>query len=193
MAQAQDSILLVCIGGPDTGKRIAVSARPATVGRASTCEVASDDPEVAPEHLVLRLDAGKVNFSASTDCVAFVDSQPAVTGSLSPGQQLRIGRSLWQIQNPSNSSGDLYSLLGGIRDRISEVAGGEKIENFNLAEMFSEIWRRRSDEDMENYFAVGTPSNTPKLNEVETTWPKPWFFFIGVPQERRTHPNQPIS
>lgn len=177
MAQTQDSTLLVCVGGPDTGKRLAISTRPATVGRASACEVASDDPEVAPEHLVLRLDAGKVNFNVSANCVAFVDSQRVVTGSLGPGQQLRIGRSLWQIQNSSDSSGDLYALLGGIRDRISEVTGGEKIENFSLAEMFSEIWRSRSDEDMENYFAVGTPFNTPKLNEVETTWPKPWFFF----------------
>jgi RsiW-degrading membrane proteinase PrsW (M82 family) len=177
MAQTQDSILVVCVGGPDTGKRLAVSAQPATVGRSSACEVASDDPEVAQEHLILRLDAGKVNFSASADCVAFVDSQRVATGSLAPGQQLRIGRSLWQIQNSSNSSGDLYALLGGLRDRISQVAGGEKIENFNLGEMFSEIWRKRSDEDLENYFAVGTPSNTPKLSEVETTWPKPWFFF----------------
>ena len=171
------SILLTCVGGPDTGKRVAVSQRPAKVGRSSACEVASDDPEVAPEHLVLHLEGRKLAFSASANCVAFVDGQQAVVGNLNPGQQLRIGRSLWQIQNAAQSSGDFYSFLGGIGDRISEVAGGEKIEGFRLSEMFSEIWRKRSDEEMENYFAVGTPWNTPKLADVETSWPKPWFFF----------------
>lgn len=171
------SILLVCVGGPDTGKRLAVSERPTTIGRSSACEMASDDPEVAPEHLVLKLDSGKISFNASADSTAFLDGQRIPQGILQPGQQLRIGRSLWQIQNQSHPGGDFYSFIGGIGDRISAVAGVEKIEGFKLSDMLSEIWRKRSDEDMENYFAVGTPFNTPKLSEVNTGWPKPWFFF----------------
>jgi RsiW-degrading membrane proteinase PrsW (M82 family) len=172
-----NSILLVCIGGPDTGKRIAVSERPSQIGRSSACNVASDDPDVAPEHLVLRLDSGKLTFAASADCAAFVDGQRVALGNLDAKQQLRIGRSLWQIQSPASGPGDLYSFLGGIGDRINAVAGVEKIEGFKLSEMLSEIWRKRTDEDLENYFAVGTPSNTPTLAEVNTGWPKPWFFF----------------
>jgi RsiW-degrading membrane proteinase PrsW (M82 family) len=172
------SILLICIGGPDMGKRIAVSERTAQVGRSSACDVASDDPEVSAEHLTLQVEAGKLTFSASANSVAFVDGQRQTKGVLAPGQQLRIGRSLWQIQNPSGvAAGDIYSFVGGLGDRISELAGVEKIEGFKLSEMLSEIWRSRTDEDMENYFAVGTPCNTPKLADVETTWPKPWFFF----------------
>jgi len=43
--------------------------------------------------------------------------------------------------------------------------------------MFSEALRRRTDEEMEQYFAVGTPSTTPALAEVNTNWPKPWLFL----------------
>ncbi len=171
------SVLLTCIGGPDLGKRIVVTPRPAVIGRASTCELASDDPDVAPQHVTLLLDGGKLGFSTLGDGVAFVDGQREVKGTLAPGQQLRIGRSLWQIQGGASSGSDLYSFIGGMSDRISEVAGGERIEGFKLTEMFSEIWRRRTDEDMENYFAVGTPNNTPKLADVDPRWPKPWFFF----------------
>jgi RsiW-degrading membrane proteinase PrsW (M82 family) len=172
------SALLVCIAGPDAGKRVVVSAQPTVIGRESACEVASDDPEVASRHVTLRFDNGKLLFDASIDCAAFLDGQRFVSGVIGPAQQLRIGRSLWQVQNaPASSGGDFYSFLGGLGDRISEVAGGEKIEGFKISDMFSEIWRKRTDEDMENYFAVGTPCNTPKLNEVDTSWPKPWFFF----------------
>ena len=171
------SILLICIAGPDLGKRIAVSDRTARVGRSSACDLASDDHEVSPEHLTFQIEAGKLAFSASADCSAFVDGQRTNKGTLAPGQQLRLGRSLWQIQGSSAASGDIYAFVGGIGDRISALAGVEKIEGFKLSEMLSEIWRSRSDEDMENYFAVGTPFNTPKLAEVDTSWPKPWFFF----------------
>ena len=174
-----NSILLLCVGGPDAGKRVAVSEQPATIGRASSSEIASDDPEVAQQHLILQLEGGKLTVTTLPDSAAFVaDGQRITKGIIGPGQQLRVGRSLWQIQGgPAGATGDLYSFLGGLGDKISEVAGGEKIEGFKISEMFSEIWRKRTDEDMENYFAVGTPCNTPKLTEVDTSWPKPWFFF----------------
>ncbi len=183
-AGESSTLLLICIGGPDAGKRVAVSGGPAVIGRASTCELASDDPDVAAQHVTLRLDQGILAFTAADNCVVFVDSQRVSKGNLNPGQQLRIGRSLWQIQPITGATtagaaapGDLYSFLGGIGDRISEVAGGEKIEGFKVTDMFSEIWRRRTDEEMESYFAVGTPCNTPKLADVDPSWPKPWFFF----------------
>lgn len=174
----QKSVLLLCVGGPDAGKRVAVAERPAVIGRASAGEIASDDPDVGQQHLTLLLEGEKLTFNTSPDCVTFLDGQRVSKGSINPGQQLRIGRSLWQIHSGSSgATRDLYSFIGGLGDRISEVAGGEKIEGFKISEMFSEIWRKRSDEDMESYFAVGTPCNTPKLTEVDPSWPKPWFFF----------------
>jgi RsiW-degrading membrane proteinase PrsW (M82 family) len=155
-----------------------VSTQPAVIGRESACEVASDDPEVAPRHLTVRFEGGKLLFDSAPDCATFLDGQRIATGMVGSTQQLRIGRSLWQLQGASaQPGGDFYSFLGGLGNRISEVAGGEKIEGFKISDMFSEIWRKRTDEDMENYFAVGTPCNTPQLSGVDTKWPKPWFFF----------------
>lgn len=67
-------------------------------------------------------------------------------------------------------------MLGELGDKISEVAGVEKIEGFSAAAMFSEVFRKRTDEEMETYFAVGTPATTPKLAEVDPSWPRPWLF-----------------
>jgi RsiW-degrading membrane proteinase PrsW (M82 family) len=170
------AVMLVCVGGPDQGKRIAVTEQPVAIGRASACELASDDPEVAERHVSVQLDGGKPSFKVSDGCAAFVDGQPVPQGRLEPRQQLRIGRSLWQVE--AGGSGDeIFSFLSNIGGRISDVAGLEKIEGFSPATMFSEVWRKRTDEEMEQYFAVGTPTTTPLLNEVDTSWPKPWLFL----------------
>ena len=43
--------------------------------------------------------------------------------------------------------------------------------------MFSETFRERTVEDMEDYLIVGTQKTTPNITEVETGWPKPWLFL----------------
>lgn len=50
-------------------------------------------------------------------------------------------------------------------------------EGFSLRDTFSEIFKGRSDEEIEEYFNVGTRTTTPPLLEVSTSWPKPWVFF----------------
>ncbi len=168
------SVVLICISGPDAGKRVAVKAQPVTIGKSSACEVASDDADVSERHVALQLRDGKIAFHVSEGAVAFLDGERCAKGELSANEQLRIGRSLWKIEG--GSTGDFGAFLGNLGDKISEVAGTEKIEGFNAAEMFSEVFRKRTDEEMENYFAAGTPTTTPALSEVNTSWPKPWLF-----------------
>src|ERR1019366_743214 len=150
--------------------------QPAAIGRASACELASDDPEVAEHHVSVQLDGGKPSFKVSAGCAAFVDGQRVLKGRIESRQQLRIGRSLWQVE-AGGGGNEISSFLSNIGGRISDVAGLEKIEGFSPATMFSEVWRKRTDEEMEEYFAVGTPSHTPPLNGVDTNWPKPWLFL----------------
>src|ERR1019366_2057018 len=150
------TVMLVCVGGPDRGQRIAVTEQPAAIGRASACELASDDPEVAERHVIVRLDGGKASFKVFDGCAAFVDGQRVLQGRLEPRQQLRIGRSLWAAAGGGGGD-DISSFLSNIGGRISDVAGLEKIEGFSPGAMFSEVWRKRTDEEMEQYFAVGTP------------------------------------
>ena len=59
---------------------------------------------------------------------------------------------------------------------LDDFAGLEKLEGFSLREMFSEVFRHRSPEETEEWFLVGTHRTTPGIEQVQSDWPKPWFF-----------------
>jgi RsiW-degrading membrane proteinase PrsW (M82 family) len=69
------------------------------------------------------------------------------------------------------------NLLHGLRVRIQSLASTESLEGFSLKEMFSEVFKRRSAADVEDYILVGTSKTTPPIELIETGWPKPWLFF----------------
>jgi protease PrsW len=61
--------------------------------------------------------------------------------------------------------------------RITNAAGVEQLEGFKLGEMFSEVFKKHTDDEVEAYFTVGTAETIPDITEVDTTWPRPWVFF----------------
>ncbi|MCE0496602.1 MAG: PrsW family glutamic-type intramembrane protease [Methylacidiphilales bacterium] len=63
---------------------------------------------------------------------------------------------------------------------ISTVAGGERIEGLDGREFFSNVFKKRTDEEMENLFVTGTRFATPLLKDIKTQWPKPWVFFKAI-------------
>jgi protease PrsW len=69
------------------------------------------------------------------------------------------------------------NLLESLRGRIRSLASTDSLEGFSLGQMFSEVFKRRSPEDVEDYILVGTSKTTPPIDLVETGWPKPWLFF----------------
>ncbi len=178
-------IVLVCVSGPDNGKRCTVLGEPITVGRDVTCNVLSDDADVAKQHgsFVLEPQGGgggksRVRFR-SPGGPAFVDGHAASEGILLPGQQLRLGRSLWQLA-PEGIHASVVSPSGWVdqlNTRISQAAGVEKIQGFSLGAMFSEVFKKRTPEEVESYFIAGTASTTPALSQVDVSWPRPWAFF----------------
>jgi len=91
------------------------------------------------------------------------------------GAEPAVGTS--QRTPPNTSDGAVAGhLLGRIADKINQVAGTEKLEGFSFGDMFSETFRRRTADEIEDYLIVGTSRTTPPLNEVQTGWPKPWLF-----------------
>jgi RsiW-degrading membrane proteinase PrsW (M82 family) len=68
-------------------------------------------------------------------------------------------------------------LLKTLRTRLQAIASTEDLQGFSLAEMFSEVFKRRSPAEVEDYLLVGTSKTTPPIDVVETGWPKPWLFF----------------
>ena len=81
---------------------------------------------------------------------------------------------------PGATAGDM---LKGMAAKISDFVGVEHLERESAKGMFSEVWKKRSSDEVEAYFSVGTPTTTPDLNAIDTRWPKPWAFlkaFIGA-------------
>lgn len=169
-------MLLTCFSGPDQGKRLVLKETESTLGRSVQCDLLSDDQDVVDRHVLFLLQGGKPLCKTIGNAPLFVDGQRTQGVDIVPGQQLRIGRSLWRLGAAATSS-TAEGWLEDITGRISYVAGVEKIQGFDPREMFSEVFRSRSDEHVEEHFTVGTPSTTPPLSAVDTTWPKPWVFF----------------
>ena len=69
------------------------------------------------------------------------------------------------------------NLLHSLRTRIQSLASTEELEGFSLKEMFSEVFRRHSAAEIEDYILVGGSKTTPPIDVVQTGWPKPWLFF----------------
>lgn len=68
-------------------------------------------------------------------------------------------------------------LVESLEERINHLASTEKLEGFSLRDMFSEVFKKHSQEQLDDYFIAGTAQTTPKIQDVQTGWPKPWFFM----------------
>jgi RsiW-degrading membrane proteinase PrsW (M82 family) len=169
-------VLFSCIAGPDGGKRVAITATGVTIGRSTQCNLLSDDPDTAEQHVSFRLADGKVSYRATPPATVFVDGHAAVEGILEPGQQARIGRSTWQLAGSSGEN-SFSSFIDNIGSTISSVAGVERIQGFDFRGTFSEVFSKHSDDEVEAFFNVGGPTTTPDLAQVDSSWPKPWLFF----------------
>ncbi|WP_299488596.1 PrsW family glutamic-type intramembrane protease [Acaryochloris sp. IP29b_bin.137] len=78
---------------------------------------------------------------------------------------------------PSHDEIDSQKVVRGVAKRITSAAGVDQLEGFSLGEMFSEVFKKHSEQEVEAYFTVGTALTTPSIQDVDTSWPKPWVFF----------------
>lgn len=76
----------------------------------------------------------------------------------------------------TSGQGTHKHFLSEIGERITEFTDTAPLEGFSLGDMFSEVFKSRSTQEVEDYLVVGTSRTTPPLAEVATGWPKPWFF-----------------
>jgi protease PrsW len=67
-------------------------------------------------------------------------------------------------------------LLKELGSRINEFTDAPPLEDFSLRKLFSEVFKRRTPQEIEDYMTVGTTCTTPDLRDVSTGWPRPWFF-----------------
>jgi protease PrsW len=71
----------------------------------------------------------------------------------------------------------VLTITENLANRVTSLAGVEKLEGFDIKELFSEVFRRHTSEEVGDYFTVGGTSTTPDITQVDTTWPRPWVFF----------------
>ena len=166
------AIKLQCVAGPDAGKAYMIGAAEVSLGRVSG--IGETDPQVAANHVVLSWQNNVLHFRAFPGATVRVAGSNVTQGTLSNGQQFNIGTSTWQV---GSAPVELTNLLGNLGARLNRLTSTEKLEGFSLTTMFSEVFKGRKAGEVEDYFVVGTSKTTPPLDDVETGWPRPWFFM----------------
>lgn len=104
-----------------------------------------------------------------------VNGQP-VMGSvmLGPEDILRIGQSIWRVHMPEK---DTTKAPDNKPDRLHSFVGLERLEDrFSLADLFGEVFRKKSARDMEDQLLTGTSRHKPALLDFEIGWARPWLF-----------------
>jgi RsiW-degrading membrane proteinase PrsW (M82 family) len=166
------AIKVQCVSGPDAGKAYMIGAAEVSLGRVSG--IGQSDPQVAENHVVLSWQNNVLHFRTFSGARLRVAGADVTQGSLSNGQQFQLGASTWQV---GSAPVELTNLLGSLASRLNKLTSTEKLEGFSLTSMFSEVFKARKPGEIEDYFVVGTTKTTPPLDEVQTGWPKPWFFM----------------
>jgi RsiW-degrading membrane proteinase PrsW (M82 family) len=64
-----------------------------------------------------------------------------------------------------------------VADGVSSAAGLEKLEGHGAKSLFGALFSKRTIEEIEDSFAVGTGNTTPTLKNVSADWPAPWVFM----------------
>jgi protease PrsW len=73
----------------------------------------------------------------------------------------------------------------GITAIANKLVGNVGPSDLKLRALFSQVFRRHTEEEGEALFLVGTSQTTPPIHQVLDSWPKPWFFariflFVGI-------------
>ncbi|MGD1090622.1 MAG: PrsW family glutamic-type intramembrane protease [Bryobacteraceae bacterium] len=166
------AIKVRCVSGPDAGKAFMIGASELSLGRVAG--IGQNDPQVAENHVVLSWQDNTLHYRTLGGAKLKVAGVESTQGALSNGQTFGLGASTWQV---GTAPVELASLLSSLAARLNKLATPEKLEGFSLKTMFSEVFKARKPGEVEDYFSVGTAKTTPPLEEVQTGWPKPWFFM----------------
>ncbi len=166
------AIKIHAVSGPDIGKAYVIGANEVALGRVSG--VGTTDPGVLDNHIALSWQNNVLRFRTLGAGKIKVAGAEVTQGTLSNGQQFQMGASTWTVGATPVELGNLFENLGA---RLNKLTATDKLEGFSLTTMFSEVFKGRKKGEIEDYFVVGTSKTTPPLDEVQTGWPKPWFFM----------------
>lgn len=84
-------------------------------------------------------------------------------------------------QTATTTPPDSYKSVGkksssSFVDGLNDYIGNTNSVNLNWKDLFSDVFKKHSNEEAEDVFICGTSKTTPPLNLVSETWPKPWLY-----------------
>jgi protease PrsW len=107
-------------------------------------------------------------------------AKPAVPANGAPASSSVTVKNVGTAVQTESATAHLHRsvhLVQSLEDRLRRLAGTEKLEGFSVSEMFSEVFKRHTPAELDDYFVTGTSRTTPRIEDVQAGWPKPWFFF----------------
>ncbi|MCB1131879.1 MAG: PrsW family intramembrane metalloprotease [Verrucomicrobiae bacterium] len=70
------------------------------------------------------------------------------------------------------------SAIARLTAGVGAIAGLEsRPESGGFRELFRDTFKKRTIEEMDSHFAVGSPEAIPPLQKIDTSWPAPWVFL----------------
>ena len=65
---------------------------------------------------------------------------------------------------------------GGFVGGLNNYMGNTNAVKLNWKDLFTDVFKKHTNEEAEDIFICGTSRTTPPLSEVSETWPKPWLY-----------------
>jgi protease PrsW len=174
-------VYLECIVGRDFNHRFTVDKQPVMMAHASLHP--SEPTDEIPEgfgFILFTNSSGIAHFDA-TNCrlPVFLNNQEFQSGIMKENDLLRVGSSMWKTNledhGHKNSGGSLKGTFSGL-------IGLEELKDFKLSNIFSEVFKKHTAEEMEEQLITGTAGHIPYLDNVEIGWGRPWLFarLLGI-------------
>jgi RsiW-degrading membrane proteinase PrsW (M82 family) len=172
-------VLLECIAGRDEHARVIVDERPIRIGHASL-QPALAISEIPPAEGFLFVQVrDNLLWIDATNCLLpiYIDNREISTAQLQEMDVLRIGNSIWRARY-----GVGWGTAGALREGFTSLIGLEELKDFKLTDVFSEVFKKHTQEEMEEQLITGTARHTPALGDLAVEWARPWLFarLLGV-------------
>ncbi|HVB04216.1 MAG TPA: PrsW family glutamic-type intramembrane protease [Chitinophagaceae bacterium] len=173
-------VYLECIAGKDFQYCFSVGDQPVTMGHIS------GNPKQAVKVLspgqgfvIFSSEIGKILFDAdSCQVPVFLNNREVKKGEILDHDLLRINDSIWRTRKDIPAG----KISSGMMDRLNGLIGLEQLHDFKLGNIFSEVFKKHTTEEMEAQLITGTSGHTPYLDNLEIGWGKPWLFarMLGI-------------
>lgn len=83
----------------------------------------------------------------------------------------------------SNMNGETNStinaaneFLGNFTNKLDSMTGGTGTVELRIRDLFSQVFKPHTRQEAENVFTCGSLTTTPKIEDISSSWPKPWYF-----------------